>query len=488
MPVERSRYSRRGPTDGPSAHLLSKMGPHAEAGTEIVWTLPVEPVGESGIGFAPNLTEQAFSDTPPPLVDIPATPVSSFIFADESSFAGAPQETRRIHARKKSSGHVPRPPNAFILFRSSFIKSQQVSETVETNHSTLSKIIGMTWKNLSEDERTVWRQAAAEAVADHKRKFPTYSFRPKHSRGKKGDPERPPPKPKRKVREGSYKDPARCEKIAELLAKGTNGAELAAAIEEYDRHNKPQIVAQFQAPITARAYRRSSSVPAPNSEESRGFLAPSPASGGGSRRRRSSSVGAISIEQRARPRGPSMFVDTASAHKLYGSSLVQPKAEVLDEAFVGFLVCIDTSWLNNPQDFSSFSFSNVTSPTPSVGYDPLSMPMSPCSPLESTAFDPALEMPPSPADFSPVDSIDISALIANEWLMHGESGFGGYPVAPVTLPAFAFNPSPFSNPCDLGFKNLGLEEQASFCAAPDAMVGLAQLEAELASFVVQYSL
>ncbi|EEB91736.1 hypothetical protein MPER_09858 [Moniliophthora perniciosa FA553] len=39
-------------------------------------------------------------------------------------------------------GYIPRPPNAFILFRSSFIRSQKISGKVEGNHSTLSKIIG----------------------------------------------------------------------------------------------------------------------------------------------------------------------------------------------------------------------------------------------------------------------------------------------------------------------------------------------------------
>ncbi|KAF7312226.1 Phosphoacetylglucosamine mutase [Mycena indigotica] len=466
MPAERSRYSRRSQADG----------------NAIVWTLPVQPVDESGIGFAPNLTEQNFADSPPPLVDIPPTPVSpcnTFIFSDETTFSDTRQETRRVHARKKSANHIPRPPNAFILFRSSFIKSQQVSETVETNHSTLSKIIGLTWKNLTEDERKVWRQAAAEAVAEHKRNFPTYAFRPKHSRGKKGDTDRPPPKPKRKVREGTYQDPIRCEKIAELLAKGTNGAQLDAAIQEFDKNHVPQIVAKFQAPITARAYRRSSSVPAPNNDDSRPFLAPSPKSEGSPGRRRSSSVGAVALpphQHHVRPRNPSLFIDTSfNNHQLYEP--LNFKQEVIDEGF----------------DFSSFSFSNVTSPAPSVGYDPLSMPMSPCTPLESSVFEAS-----SPTEFTPIDSIDVSALIADEWLLHGQSGhpFGSYPaVAPdFSMPAYSYAPPPYSMAptTDSGFcssfKNLAFGEQASFCAAPDPMVGLAQLEADLASFVTQYSL
>ena len=62
-------------------------------------------------------------------------------------FSGDPPTTppgigRASHGKKRDASYIPRPPNAFILFRSSFIKSQQVPGKVEGNHSTLSKIIG----------------------------------------------------------------------------------------------------------------------------------------------------------------------------------------------------------------------------------------------------------------------------------------------------------------------------------------------------------
>lgn len=52
---------------------------------------------------------------------------------------------RASHGKKRDASYIPRPPNAFILFRSSFIRSQQVPEKVEGNHSTLSKIIGKSY-------------------------------------------------------------------------------------------------------------------------------------------------------------------------------------------------------------------------------------------------------------------------------------------------------------------------------------------------------
>ena len=64
----------------------------------------------------------------------------------------------------------------------------------------------------------------------------------------------------------------RCEKIAALLVEGMKGNELEAAVQEFDRTHVPEVVTRFEAPITARAYRRSSSAPAPDVEQIKPFL------------------------------------------------------------------------------------------------------------------------------------------------------------------------------------------------------------------------
>ncbi|KAI0760634.1 hypothetical protein C8Q74DRAFT_1221221 [Fomes fomentarius] len=215
------------------------------------------------IAFAPNLTPGTFNDPPSPASDSSA---ESLLFPANAD--GSPATRRAAHAKKKPENHIPRPPNAFILFRSSFIKSQHVSSEVETNHSTLSKIIGLTWQNLPHDERQVWHNKAKAALEEHRRKFPQYAFRPLHTKGKG-------PTEKRKVREVEPKDLKRCEKIAQLLIEGKKGDDLNAAIQEFDRHHVPEVVTRFEAPITARHYRRSSSAPAPDTEHSNPpFLSP----------------------------------------------------------------------------------------------------------------------------------------------------------------------------------------------------------------------
>ncbi|ESK88718.1 hypothetical protein Moror_2980 [Moniliophthora roreri MCA 2997] len=226
MPAERSRGSRRSGADG----------------NQLVWTMPVEPASSSGIAFATNLTPVTFNE---PTTDSTSKESSLFPSVDEAS-----SPRRNAHSKKKPDNHIPRPPNAFILFRSSFIKSQHVSTEVETNHSTLSKIIGLTWQNLPDDERQVWHAKAKVALDEHKRKFPQYAFRPLHTKAKGGTE-------KRKVREVGPKDLKRCAKIAELLVEGKKGQDLDAAIQEFDKYHVPEIVTRFEAPITEETFQRS---------------------------------------------------------------------------------------------------------------------------------------------------------------------------------------------------------------------------------------
>ncbi|KAI0338072.1 hypothetical protein BDW22DRAFT_1338667, partial [Trametopsis cervina] len=232
-------------------------------GVQLTWTTPVDPSTAQSIAFAPTVTPVTFYDPPSP-----EDPPSTGMLFPPTDDIPSPTRARGGHAKKKPDNHIPRPPNAFILFRSSFIKNQHVSSDVETNHSTLSKIIGLTWQNLPAEERQIWHAKAKIALEEHKRKFPQYAFRPLHTKGK-GAAE------KRKVREVGPKDLKRCEKIAELLVEGKKGAELDAAIAEFDRHHVPQIVTRFETPITARTYRRSSSAPAPDTEHSKPVFLPS---------------------------------------------------------------------------------------------------------------------------------------------------------------------------------------------------------------------
>jgi len=264
MPAERSKPLKRSDSTGVIISAVSYFQNHidtsAPTGNQFVWASQPEPTNTfMDISFTDNMSYSSFSDDMPPLVCAP--PQTEFVMFPPPSEAGSPR--KQPHSKKKPENHIPRPPNAFILFRSSFIKSQHVSTAIETNHSTLSKIIGLTWQSLPEEERQVWHLKAKQALDEHKRKFPKYAFRPMQTKSKGAASE------KRKVREVEPKDMKRCTKIAQLLVEGKKGDELDAAIHEFDKHHVPEIVTRFEAPITERAFRRSSSAPIPDTERSK---------------------------------------------------------------------------------------------------------------------------------------------------------------------------------------------------------------------------
>ncbi|KAF9459629.1 hypothetical protein BDZ94DRAFT_1171276, partial [Collybia nuda] len=106
----------------------------------------------------------------------PQPPPEQPIASSSSTIVSAPP--RGSHGKKRDASYIPRPPNAFILYRSSFIKSQQVTDKVEGNHSNLSKIIGKYWKTLPQAERDEWEAKAVLAQAEHRARYPDWRFRP----------------------------------------------------------------------------------------------------------------------------------------------------------------------------------------------------------------------------------------------------------------------------------------------------------------------
>ncbi|OJT07512.1 hypothetical protein TRAPUB_1608 [Trametes pubescens] len=328
------------------------------------------------IAFAPNITPGTYNDPPSP-----AEPsAESLLFPASDDCSAASRRAAAAHAKKKPENHIPRPPNAFILFRSSFIKQQHVSSEVETNHSTLSKIIGLTWQNLPHEERQVWHAKAKAALEEHKRKFPQYAFRPMHTKGKA-------PAEKRKVREVEPKDIKRCTKIAQLLVEGKKGRELDQAIQEFDRVHVPEIVTRFEAPITARHYRRSSSAPAPDTEHSNpAFLGPEPSTPSKRQAKRSSSsqpeAPRVLSQDCATPSPLPSEADTESDWYSSPSSPYYPTTPSYslpptNPSFVSvlslFILVADVLTLPVQDEFNTFSFDNAATSAmpPYQACDPL---------------------------------------------------------------------------------------------------------------------
>jgi hypothetical protein len=146
-------------------------------------------------------------------------------------------------------GYIPRPPNAFMLFRADFVRQKHVPGSIETNHGSLSKIIGNCWRSLPLEEKRVWEVKAKQAKAAHKLQYPEYRFRPVHNKNKDKKKEKP---------ATTIEDERRCEEVAQLLLEGKKGDELAAAVRHLDHARaSPPPAYQYR-------HRRSSSVPLPN--------------------------------------------------------------------------------------------------------------------------------------------------------------------------------------------------------------------------------
>ena len=151
-----------------------------------------------------------------------------------------------------------------MLFRADFVRQKHVPGSIETNHGSLSKIIGaflalcvafvsigsdltfslgQCWRQLPFDEKRFWEVKARAEKAKHKAMYPLYRFRPVHKK-KQGaaDDVAPPlddPANKRKEKQPTTEeDERRCDAVAQLLLEGKKGEELAQAVRNLDRERE----------------------------------------------------------------------------------------------------------------------------------------------------------------------------------------------------------------------------------------------------------
>lgn len=98
----------------------------------------------------------------------------------------APQ--RKSHARRRPSGHIPRPPNPFICFRTDYcIWNKQLESGGVRNHRMVSKLAGQAWKSLGAAAQQKYVDIAEEKKRQHIIKYPDYEYTPtpRPNKGKK---------------------------------------------------------------------------------------------------------------------------------------------------------------------------------------------------------------------------------------------------------------------------------------------------------------
>ncbi|EGO02773.1 hypothetical protein SERLA73DRAFT_18439, partial [Serpula lacrymans var. lacrymans S7.3] len=70
----------------------------------------------------------------------------------------------------------PRPPNAFMIFRSDLWAKQKLKASVERDHRHVSRIAGHYWNSLTEAQRAPYRKKAETAKALHAEMYPDYKY------------------------------------------------------------------------------------------------------------------------------------------------------------------------------------------------------------------------------------------------------------------------------------------------------------------------
>ncbi|KAH7887204.1 hypothetical protein F5I97DRAFT_1807948 [Phlebopus sp. FC_14] len=240
MPPSRLPYRRR-------SSVATSALQHIKAGV-----YGVQSPSPRSVTFAPNVTPGTYhesDDLASSSSTAEAISTATALFPPSELPANPPTCRRRAPpGKRRSLGYIPRPPNAFMLFRADFVRQKHVPGSIETNHGSLSKIIGNCWRALPLEEKRIWDQKAKQAKAEHAAKYPGYRFRPVHNKNKD--------KKKEKIC-ATPEDEQRCEAVAQLLLEGKKGDELAAAIRRLDQKHKPS-----RKPVAPP--RRPSSVPLPD--------------------------------------------------------------------------------------------------------------------------------------------------------------------------------------------------------------------------------
>ncbi|KAH6905262.1 hypothetical protein BKA70DRAFT_1565238 [Coprinopsis sp. MPI-PUGE-AT-0042] len=107
----------------------------------------------------------------------PASPSSS-ASTPPSSPSPPPCQSRK-RKPKKIRTTIPRPPNAFILFRSDFwAREKQKLNPIERNHRDISRIAGHCWRNLDPISKQRYYERAIQLRDMHRRQYPDYKFKP----------------------------------------------------------------------------------------------------------------------------------------------------------------------------------------------------------------------------------------------------------------------------------------------------------------------
>ncbi|KII86354.1 hypothetical protein PLICRDRAFT_286657 [Plicaturopsis crispa FD-325 SS-3] len=172
--------------------------------------------------YLPSPTDSSPSpSTPASLASTSSTPSLS-PYSPKSASKKA-RKTVSSTSRRTREGHIPRPPNAFFVFRSELAAAKMIPSSVEHDHRHISIILGHRWRMLSDAEKQPFKDKASALKAQHMIDHPDYHFAPSAS-------DRKPIK--RKVNRNTEEDLRRDVEIAKRLMVGKVGE---ALVEEFGK-------------------------------------------------------------------------------------------------------------------------------------------------------------------------------------------------------------------------------------------------------------
>lgn len=124
-------------------------------------------------------------------VHAPATPPSTcsthFLSDSDTSIPSSPASEdakdapftpRSSRGRKKKEGHIPRPPNAFMIFRSSYWAKEKSKPGTDRDNRKISCAAGEEWRKLTSEQQQPYVDAALAKKAEHNRLYPDYRYSP----------------------------------------------------------------------------------------------------------------------------------------------------------------------------------------------------------------------------------------------------------------------------------------------------------------------
>ncbi|WVQ95193.1 hypothetical protein IAU59_002287 [Kwoniella sp. CBS 9459] len=156
--------------------------------------------------------------------------------------AGGDGGKKISHARKQNADHIPRPRNAFILFRKHVVDSKLIPASVEMRHQNVSIITARMWSEAPPDQKAHFNELARLEKEEHLKKYPGYRYQPVYRRTNVI---------RRRVRKDEAEE-EKCKSVAELLIKGKSGEALENEIKEKIRRGSGSIPVEVKEKVSSR--------------------------------------------------------------------------------------------------------------------------------------------------------------------------------------------------------------------------------------------